>query len=186
MFTKEWIKGIKDKRALVVGLGRSGLGAANLLASFGAKVSVTEKKGLEDLKEYIERLDPSVVVHAGGHTEELFRMADLIVISPGVPLDIEPMKVVRRGEVPVIGELELSFNTVTTPFIAITGTNGKSTATTLIDIMLRKSGFRTICGGNIGNALTEEILKIVTRDKGQETNSETRDKGQETSKYNNS
>lgn len=161
MFIKDWINGIKDKRVLVVGLGRSGLGAANLLASFGAKVSVTEKKGLEDLKEYIERLDPSVVVHAGRHAEELFRMADLIVISPGVALDIEPMKVVTRGEVPVIGELELSFNTVTTPFIAITGTNGKSTVTTLVDIMLRKGGFRTICGGNIGNALTGEILKIV-------------------------
>lgn len=160
-------KGFTDMKALVAGLARSGTGAANLLSSLGAKVTITDKKPAASLKANIERLDPSIKVIAGDTPENLFIESDLIVVSPGIPLSIPPIARARRAGVPVIGELELAYRVVkgsaevTSPaFIGVTGTNGKSTATTLVNLMMRRSGFRTLLGGNIGNALTEELSKL--------------------------
>ncbi len=158
----------KDKNILIVGLARSGVGAANLLSSLGAKVTATDARPLNSLKENIKRLLPSVTVKTDGHPEEIFYGADLIVISPGVSLNITPLLRASGRGIPIIGELELAYEVIqsgvkgtSSPrFIGITGTNGKSTATTLIDLMLRQSGFRTLLGGNIGNALTEELYKL--------------------------
>jgi len=182
---------IKDKKVLVVGLARSGVGAANLLSSLGARVSITDIKSREFLVENINRLSPAVEVFTGEHPEGIFNEADLIVISPGVPLNILPLINARAKGIPLIGELELAYQIVTSyelrvtgkiqnigaatrnpqlvapAFIAVTGTNGKSTTTTLVDLMLKKSGFKTLLGGNIGNALTEEIYKTVASCKSQ-------------------
>lgn len=153
---------VRGKEVTVVGLGRSGLGAANLLAQLGARVTVTDKKTEGELKGALSKLDPSVQRSLAGHPEEVFLSADMVVVSPGVPLDMLPLSVIK-GRIPIIGELELSYQLVgeEKPFIAITGTNGKSTTTALLDFMLRKGGYRTILGGNIGNALTEEIYKRI-------------------------
>ena len=180
----------RGKKILVVGLARSGAGAANLLSSFGAEVCVTDIKSRDFLRDNIKKLLPSIKIMIGKHPPEIFNAADLIVVSPGVPLDIPPLAHAKAKGIPVIGELELAYQVIqsglggqgsggrrqntehraqtldsrflTPKFIGITGTNGKSTTTILIDMMLKKAGFRTILGGNIGNALTEEILKIVT------------------------
>ncbi|HLA50031.1 MAG TPA: Mur ligase family protein, partial [Thermodesulfovibrionia bacterium] len=175
----------KDKKVLVVGLARSGVGSANLLSSFGARVSVTDVKSYDFLADDIKKLSPSVKVIAGGHPEDIFSNSDLIVVSPGVPPDIPPLIHAKEKGIPVIGELELAYQIVmsyelrvtskiqnaehatrntqhaTPAFIGITGTNGKSTTTTLIDLMLKRAGFKTLLAGNIGNALTEEILKAA-------------------------
>ncbi|MBI4698673.1 MAG: UDP-N-acetylmuramoyl-L-alanine--D-glutamate ligase [Nitrospirae bacterium] len=175
----------KDKKVLVVGLARSGVGAANLLALLGARVCITDAKSRDVLSDHIKRLSSSVKVVVGEHPEEIFSSADLIVISPGVPLNIPPLVYASIKGVPVIGELELAYQVIKEmgqgsrvkgqgsnsgndrpspapcSFIGITGTNGKSTTTTLVDIMLKEAGFKTMLGGNIGNALTEEILKTV-------------------------
>jgi len=176
---------LKDKKVVVVGLARSGVGAANLLSCFGAEVCVTDIKPQEALKENIQKLLPAVKIITGEHPAKVFNASDLIVVSPGVPLNIPSIAEARKKGIPVIGELELAYQIVTSYklqvtskkqktnssliphpsfplFIAITGTNGKSTTTTLVDMMLKKSGFKTILGGNIGNALTEEIYNIVT------------------------
>ncbi len=174
----------KDKKVLVVGLARSGVGSANLLSSFGAKVSVTDVKSYDFLADDIKKLSPSVKVIAGGHPEDIFSNSDLIVVSPGVPPDIPPLIHAKEKGIPVIGELELAYQIVTSyelrvtskiqnaehatrnthhalpAFIGITGTNGKSTTTTLIDLMLKRAGFKTLLAGNIGNALTEELNKL--------------------------
>jgi len=169
---------IKAKRALIFGLGRSGVGAANLLSRAGAEVTVTDMKPEEELSEYMRRLSPSVKLCLGGYPRSM-NGTDLIVISPGVPLGIEPIVRAREKGIKVIGELELAYQflkeggqgaegkgqRVTPRFLAVTGSNGKSTTTTLLDLMLRKGGFRTLLGGNIGNALTEEIQKAVTEGK---------------------
>jgi UDP-N-acetylmuramoylalanine--D-glutamate ligase len=176
----------KGKRVLVVGLARSGIGAANLLSSFGAEVWVTDIKSQDSLRDNIKRLLPSIRIRVGEHPEEIFNLADLIIVSPGVPLNIPPLMHAKTNGIPIIGELELAYQVVTsyelqvaskiqstghatrntqhaTPaFIAVTGTNGKSTTTTFINLMLRKSGFKTLMGGNIGNALTEEIYSRFT------------------------
>jgi len=165
---------IKDKDVTVVGFARSGIGAANLLSELGANVTVTDIKTEEELKDFIQKLDPSVRLALGGHPEDIFLSADMLVVSPGVPLRIPHISNANSIGIPVIGELELAYQVIRNQkseirnqveFLAVTGTNGKSTTTALLDFMMRKSGFRTILGGNIGNALTEEILKQVKNQK---------------------
>lgn len=158
---------IKGKKVIVFGLARSGVGAANLLASLGAEVTVTDKKSQGELRDFVDTLAPSVRLSLGGHPDEILRGADLIVISPGVPLDILPLKRAKYAGITIIGELELAYRIIkqNAEFLAVTGTNGKSTTTTLLGLMMRKAGFKTIVGGNIGNALTEEILKEVKSQK---------------------
>lgn len=167
----------KNMKVLVAGLARSGTGAANLLSSLGANVTVTDKKSESSLKANIDRLNPSIKVIAGENPEHLFTEADLIVVSPGIPLSIPPLVKAREEGIHVIGELELAYRVVkdaASPinhhplpvFIGITGTNGKSTTTTLVDLMLKRSGFRTLLGGNIGNALTEELFKLISEGEG--------------------
>lgn len=182
VIVKEKAAKFKDKKILVVGLARSGAGAANLLLSLGADVTVTDSRPGDALRYHINNLMPGIHVVAGDNPPGLFEAADLIVISPGVSLNSAPLRLAKAKGVPVIGELELAYQTVAGPrlritdgqqhedvtrgtgpstphFIGITGTNGKSTVTTLVDLMLRESGLQTILGGNIGIALTEELLK---------------------------
>jgi len=153
---------IKDKKITVVGLGRSGVGAANLLSEIGSEVTVTDSKTEDELKGFIAKLNPSVRLALEGHPEDLFVSTDMLVVSPGVPLGILPILKAKEKGVPIIGEMELAYQMARDPkLLAVAGTNGKSTTTTLLNLILRKGGFRTIIGGNIGNALTEEILKLL-------------------------
>ena len=146
----------KGKRATVVGLARSGIAAARALRDLGAVVTVTDKKPVEQLTEQLKALGSGFVkVAAGGHPERVFIETDLIVLSPGVP-KIPPILEARRHGVKVIGELELAWLLSDSPFVGITGTNGKSTVTTLVGLMLEKSRKKVLVAGNIGNALTEE------------------------------
>lgn len=156
---------IKDKKVLVIGAARSGIGAANLLSQLGADVTITDKKTESDLT-MLEKIFPSVKRIFGKYPD--INGTDLIIISPGVPLDIEPLRYARTKGIDIIGELELAYWYIKesgesalpeVEFLAVTGTNGKSTTTTLLNLMLREDGVQTILGGNIGNALTEEIQK---------------------------
>ncbi len=150
--------GFKGKKITVVGAARSGVSASNLLVSKGADVTITDIKEAVHLKTYLERLDKRVKTSLGRHQPDIFTNVDMIVISPGVPMDIEPLSIAIKNNIPVISELELAYNSIDVPFIAITGTNGKSTTTILIREILKEAGFKILVGGNIGNALTEEIL----------------------------
>ncbi|MCE5195298.1 MAG: UDP-N-acetylmuramoyl-L-alanine--D-glutamate ligase [Nitrospiraceae bacterium] len=158
---------VKDKKIVVFGLARSGAGAANLLAYMGAQVTVTDKKSETELSKYTKNLLPSIKLSLGGHPDELIYQADIAVISPGVSLDIAPLKKARGKGIKIIGELELAFQIINQeiPFFAITGTNGKSTTTTLLDLMFKNAGVNSLCGGNIGNALTEELFKMLSANK---------------------
>ena len=168
---------LKDKHVTVVGLARSGTGAANLLSELGAIVTVTDLKTEDQLKDFILGLKPSVRLALGSHPEDIFAKADILVISPGVPLDIPPVAMAAARGVPIIGELELAYQVIRSQkteysrkqieFLAVTGTNGKSTTTALLDFMMKKGGYKTILGGNIGNALTEEICKQRAKSKEQ-------------------
>ncbi len=157
---------LTGKRVTVVGLARSGVAVSNLLASLGARVIVTDTKGKDVLTEAMGELEKSVELSLGGHPDRVFLETDFIVVSPGVPMDIRPLALARENNVLIISELELAYLLTDIPIIAITGTNGKSTTSTLIDLMLGKSGFKAIIGGNIGNALTGEISKLKFTGKG--------------------
>lgn len=161
----------RSRKILIFGLGRSGVGAANLLSDSGADVTVTDRKPEAELREYVRRLSPSVKLCLGGYPENM-NGTDLVVVSPGVPLEIEHIAKARGKGLKIIGELELAYGMTRSrehgaggriPFLAVTGSNGKSTTTTLLNMMLRKGGFSTLLGGNIGNALTEEIQKAITK-----------------------
>lgn len=154
----------RNKKVTVVGLARSGAGAANLLHSLGAAVTVTDSKPESALKAFTERLSAGVRAVLGSHPDELFTGADLIVISPGVPLTAPPLVKAAKSGIPVIGELELAYRCSGSPFTAITGTNGKSTTTTLVGLMLKEAGLKAFVGGNLGNALTEEPEMLTGQD----------------------
>jgi UDP-N-acetylmuramoylalanine--D-glutamate ligase len=152
----------EGRKVLVVGLGRSGIAAAKLLYSLGARVTITERKEIELLEESIKALPEDVRVVAGGHQPALLDGTDLVVVSPGVPLDQPIFAVAGMKGIEVIGELELAYR-VAKPYgiqwVAVTGSNGKSTTTTLIDLMLKAGGCNVLTGGNIGNAITDEIRR---------------------------
>ena len=147
---------LTNKRVTVVGMARSGIAAARALHALGARVTITDKKPLDQLAEQVRALGTSAVaVEAGGHPDRIFVETDLIVLSPGVPKIPQVLSAKRQG-IRVISELELGWSLSDSPFAGITGTNGKSTVTTLVGLMLNRAGKRALVAGNIGNALTED------------------------------
>jgi len=178
------LKRIRGKHITVVGLARSGVGTANLLAELGADVTVTDMKTTENLEVFTSQLSPGVKLALGAHPDDIFLSADMIVVSPGVPLNITPLSLAKSRGIPIIGEVELAYQTAVIGFddppvppfvkgdggfLAVTGTNGKSTTTALLDSMMKQGGFNTVLGGNIGNALTGEIFSQMTESKEQKT-----------------
>jgi len=147
---------LKNKRVLVVGLGKSGIAAALFLRKQRARVTVSDARSATVVaKQITELLDAGVMVESGGHGLLTFRRQDLIVISPGVPLDTpEVVQAISYG-VPVIGELELASRYLKGRVVAITGSNGKTTTTTLIGRIFEDAGVPTLVGGNIGTPVIE-------------------------------
>jgi UDP-N-acetylmuramoylalanine--D-glutamate ligase len=140
-----------NKRVLVVGLGKSGVASALFLKKHGAKVSVSDTKSGDELRNEIPvLLDNGIAVETGGHGERTFRGQDLIVVSPGVPVDAPPLQQARSLGETVIGEIELAAQFLPGPIVAITGSNGKTTTTTLTGEIMTAAGFPTLVGGNIG------------------------------------
>jgi UDP-N-acetylmuramoylalanine--D-glutamate ligase len=151
---------LKGKRALVVGLGRSGVASAFFLQDRGAKVTVSDSKSEAQLQNEITALlDRGVSIETGRHGERTFRDQDLIVVSPGVPSDQPQLQHARTLGIPVIGEVELAFRFLEGKVMAITGSNGKTTTTTLVGEILVKSGKKTLVGGNIGTPVISLIPK---------------------------
>ena len=142
---------LKDKRVLVVGLGKSGVASAQFLQARGAKVTVSDSKSPDQLASEIPALlDRGIAVETGGHGERTFRGQDLIVVSPGVPADSAPLVQARVHGVPIVGEIEIAAQFLQGRILAITGSNGKTTTTTLTGEILAASGFPVVVGGNIG------------------------------------
>jgi UDP-N-acetylmuramoylalanine--D-glutamate ligase len=142
---------VANKRVLVVGLGKSGVASALFLKAHGAQVTVSDAKPQDQLKAEIPLLlDHGIAVETGGHGERTFRGQDLIVVSPGVPFDAPPLVQARALGETVIGEIELAAQFFSGSIVAITGSNGKTTTTTLAGDILKAGGFPTVVGGNIG------------------------------------
>jgi len=142
---------LKGKKVLVVGLGKSGLAAALFLRHKGAQVTVSDVRSAESLaKEIPALLEEGIMVEAGGHGLLTFRRQDLIVVSPGVPLDTPELVQARNLGLPIIGELELAARFLKGRILAITGSNGKTTTTALTGEILKEAGLPTLVAGNIG------------------------------------
>src|SRR5260370_17892866 len=158
---------LKNKRVLVVGLGRSGVASAFFLQDHGAKVTVSDSKSEAQVKgEIAGVLDRGISLETGQHGERPFRDQDLIVVSPGVPSDQPQLQHARSRGIPVIGEVELAFRFLQGRVIAITGSNGKTTTTTLVGEILAqagtKNGKKTLVGGNIGTPAISLLSQSTT------------------------
>jgi UDP-N-acetylmuramoylalanine--D-glutamate ligase len=151
---------LKDKKTVVVGLGRTGLATARFLHQYGARVLVSDTAGEKELGDAVDIVRQlGVRMELGPHRAASFQNADLIVVSPGVSHTIEPIMQARDHGIPVIGEVELASRFIKEPIIAVTGTNGKTTTTELLGRMLKNSGLKVFVGGNIGNPLIEYVAK---------------------------
>jgi len=145
---------MKDKNILVIGLGKTGIAAARFAAERGAAVTATDEKPEADLREALGALEGLPLrVFTGGTDPALVVGRDLVVPSPGVPPFNSLIREAEQRGIPVVSETELAFRFLRVPVIAITGTNGKTTVTTLVGHILAKAGKRAFVGGNIGSPL---------------------------------
>ena len=145
---------LRGKKVLVVGLARTGLATATFLKEKGAIVSTSEVRSEGEMKDVAQSLsEMSISMEWGGHTVEHFLRQDLIVLSPGVDPNLEPIQRALDEHIHVISEVELAYAFIEAPIVAITGTNGKTTTTLLIGEMLKEEGRKVGVGGNVGDPL---------------------------------
>jgi len=151
---------LRNKRILVVGLARTGIACALFCAARGARVTATETRTEKELGDTVAALRKAgVALELGGHRQELALDADLIIPSPGVPADAPLLQFARSKGVTIWSEIELAFRFLKGRLIGITGSNGKTTTTSLIEHILRSAGFPTILAGNIGTPLISSVEK---------------------------
>ena len=150
---------LNNKKTLVVGLGVTGVSTSLFLKERGARVTVSEQYDREETSPIIQQLSTQgIELEIGTHRRETFLNADLIVVSPGVPLDIAPLQAAHERGVEIISEIELASRYIQKPIIAVTGTNGKTTTVNLIAEIFKASGKRIFLGGNVGTPLIEYVL----------------------------
>lgn len=153
------MKSLKNKKVLVVGLGKSGVAASRLLLREGAIVTATDSRPFEALPEEAKELvNQGVRIEAGIHNNETFLSSELIVLSPGVPAEIPQITDAKSNGIRIIGEAELAYQFLNAPLIAVTGSNGKSTTTTLIGEIIKAKGDSVFVGGNLGTPLSDYVL----------------------------
>ena len=142
-----------QKKIVVIGAGLSGQALVRFFCEKGAKVTLSDRREKSQLDGLDGLADCDLTLDLGGHDLELFKQADLIAVSPGVPLSIEPLVEARKNGIPLLGEIEIAVRELKAPLIAVTGTNGKSTTTCLIGEMLTGWGRNCFVGGNLGTPL---------------------------------
>lgn len=149
---------LKGKRVLVVGLKRSGVAAAKFCAARGARVIVSDLAQRDALKAGMESLQGlDLEFELGGHKEKTFLKAEMIIVSPGVPLTIPSIRAALAKGIEVISEIELAWRFLKGRVVAFTGSNGKTTTTTLAGDVFHAAGFHTQVGGNIGTPLADLV-----------------------------
>ena len=142
------------KNIVVAGMARSGLATARFLNQRGARVTVSDQAPADRFGDHAAQLHAAGIrTELGGHRQQTFTAADLVVISPGVPIDLAPLAAARQAGVGVVAEIELAARFIRTPLIAVTGTNGKTTTTEILGRMLTAGGCKVFVGGNIGTPL---------------------------------
>jgi UDP-N-acetylmuramoylalanine--D-glutamate ligase len=145
---------LRGKKVLVVGMARTGIATAKFLKAKGSLVTTTEVKPIEEMKEAVQELKGiDLSTEWGGHQTETFLRQDVIVVSPGIDLSLDPIQKAIQHGVRVISEIELAYHFIQVPIIAVTGTNGKTTTTLLIGEMLKEDGKKVGVGGNVGEPL---------------------------------
>jgi UDP-N-acetylmuramoylalanine--D-glutamate ligase len=152
----------KDKKILVVGLGKTGMSLVSYFLNQGAVVMASDTRPLAEIENLLspfKGIGHPLILEGGEHRPSFFLEPDLVVVSPGIPLDLPALRAVNEKKIPVMGEIEIFAGLVRAPVIAVTGTNGKTTTTALLNEMLVNSGKKTYLGGNIGRPLMDYVLE---------------------------
>ncbi|MGC1403128.1 MAG: UDP-N-acetylmuramoyl-L-alanine--D-glutamate ligase [Thermodesulfobacteriota bacterium] len=151
----------------MIGLGKTGVSLITFLLRQGAQVMVSDIRQLTEVERLVsdfKGIGLPLILEGEGHSRAFFLKAHMVLVSPGIPLDIPALKAVREKGIPVFGEVEVFAAFSKTPVVAVTGTNGKTTTTALLNEMLVNSGKATFLGGNIGRPLTDYILNEQDRE----------------------
>lgn len=153
---------LENVRATLVGLGRSSVAAARLLRQKGARPFITEAEDTPRLNRWLDQATEfGIPCEIGGHSYDAFDDAALIIVSPGVPLAAPCLREPRQKGIPVVGELEFASRFCTSRILAVTGTNGKTTATTLLENMVKCSGCTVALAGNNDTPLSQVLLEAT-------------------------
>lgn len=152
----------KGRKVLVCGMAKSGIAAAKLLRKQGALVTVQDSKDRTQLKEADALEQAGISLYTGKNPDDIILKQDLVVLSPGVPVDLPFVKMAKERGIPVIGEVELAYTLTPCPVIAITGTNGKTTTTALTGEILQAVNPQTAVVGNIGIPYCEKVESLTT------------------------
>jgi len=155
---------LKNKKVTILGAARSGVAAANMIVRLGGCAKLSEFKKEESVAHDMGDLNSKVACEFGGHTRAFIEDSEYIVLSPGVRQDIEPVRWAKDKGIPVVGEIELAFMFCRAPIIAVTGSNGKTTVSTLIAEVLTKAGRPAYLCGNIGRAFTTYAMDLTEND----------------------
>ncbi len=156
---------IAAKKAVVLGAGVSGVTVAKALRRVQADVTLVDGKKAEKLSLQVGDLaDEGIHLQLGEEKEACLEDADFLVVSPGIPLTASYVRTAKQKGIPVISEVEIAYQLCKAPMLAITGTNGKTTTTTLLGDMIKAGGFKTAVGGNIGAGLSEQVLDLGAND----------------------
>lgn len=153
---------LESKNVLVVGTGKSGIAAANLLSRKGANTILFDQNKDLDVSEISKKINGNGKVVLGELTEDIKKTIDLVVLSPGVPIDLPMVEEFKKMNIPVWGEIELAYQLGKGKVVAITGTNGKTTTTSLVGEIMKANFASSFVVGNIGNPYTEATME--TRD----------------------
>ena len=155
----EYIEWLKGKEVLVVGLGKSGIAAINALQKMGVLLTIQDSKDLSKVdNKVIDLFNKAKIKYSFGEDPADMSIFDLIVVSPGVSLQLGFIEDAKAKGIPIIGEVELAYRCGKGKYYAITGTNGKTTTTTLVGEIFKNSGAKTVVAGNIGNAVLTEAM----------------------------
>nr|WP_320145611.1 UDP-N-acetylmuramoyl-L-alanine--D-glutamate ligase [uncultured Anaeromusa sp.] len=156
---------IAAKKAVVLGAGVSGVTVAKALRRVQADVTLVDGKKAEELSLQVLNLaNEGIHLQLGAEAEECLEDADFLVVSPGIPLKAAYVSKAQQRGIPVVSEVEIAYQLCKAPMLAITGTNGKTTTTTLLGEMIKAGGFKTAVGGNIGAGLSEQVLNLGADD----------------------
>ncbi|MBF0504707.1 MAG: UDP-N-acetylmuramoyl-L-alanine--D-glutamate ligase [Candidatus Omnitrophica bacterium] len=157
---------ISAKKVTIIGAARSGIAVANAVLRLGGFPRISETKPFDQLNaQLIELSDPKrVTIEAGGHSQAFIQDSDYVVLSPGVRLDVPPVQWARDRGIEVMGEVEFAFRLCPCPVVAITGSNGKTTTSTVIAQILKAAGHPVCLCGNIGSPFSKHVLELTASD----------------------
>ncbi len=154
---------IAGKKVTIIGAARSGSAVANAVLRLGGIAKISESKALEEVSDILDSR-ARVIIEAGGHTQAFIQDSDYVILSPGVRLDALPVKWARERHIEVMGEVEFAFRLCPCPVVAVTGSNGKTTTSTVIAEIIKRAGRQVCLCGNIGSPFSKYVLDLKPSD----------------------